>query len=199
MTIELKAGTHFAKAAEHYDKAQKNLLAFGRELMLAIDLEGRTLREMSILKCGNAGLEDKFARYVQAARWQEAIKDHPAALDAEEWLTPSHYTELYREATINDTASALDLMEQCLVRNVTDKEVVEARPVDWLRTKRQREVPSLEERRHRFWMLATRFLSEMTSYLERQGKLVTEAEQQEYDLLIQVVKRFQAQPLERIL
>lgn len=182
--------THYEKAHKYWGVIEKNILAFGREMMLAIDTEEKTIRDMSVELCGNYGLEDRIGRYVMAARWNEALKGHPLHEEAMTWLTPTHFTELYKEATIEDTPTALDLMEQCLIR--TGTEITEARPVDWLRSRRRKEEPDDFTIYHRLWKWATRALPNALSQIERMGRLADRRTLRRARLLKMVVREFSA-------
>lgn len=183
--------TYFDEASSAYDRAKDDILAFGYWMAKAIDQEGRTLREMSIEKCGTPDLEDRMGRWVQAARWHEVIQDHPLANDAAEWLSTSHLTELYKIATDKDTQTAMDAMEECFVRNLR-KEVTEVKPVDWLRAKRKPSDPTTAELFHRFWMFATKVLPEAYSVLERMGKDASKQDRRRVRVMKLVVSLFKA-------
>lgn len=126
--------THFDTALSRWQDVNNNVLDFGCEMMHAVDTENRTIREMSVRLCGNNGLEDRIGRWVMAARWVRAIQYHPLYEDARQWLTPSHFTyywKLYLKID-DEMETALDVMEQTFVRNVRN-EIVEVRPVEWVR------------------------------------------------------------------
>ena len=176
--------THFDQAAAKWGTATAEILAFGYEMMLAIDTEGRTIREMSIKLCGNEGLEDRIGRWVQAARWEEAMRPHPLYEDAMDRLTPSHFTELYRAATDESTADALALMEQTFIRDNTDSQAITAvRPVSWLQSKRKRTEPSTAEIWARVFNVAEKALPEAYSVLERLGRDATHADRRRVRVL----------------
>ena len=173
--------THFDKAAAKWGTATAEILAFGYEMMLAIDTEGRTIREMSVKLCGNEGLEDRIGRWVQAARWEEAMRPHPLYEDARDWLTPSHFVELYKIATQEDTGTALEVMEETLIRNVAE-DIVEVKPVRWLQARNSRE-PSTAELWARVFNVAEKALPEAYSVLERLGNDATHADRRRVRVL----------------
>lgn len=185
--------THFDSAITAFGETNDKVIEFGQHAMKAIDDEKRTIRELSEKLCGNAGLEDRIGRYIMAARWLDVVwrnKKYRALYeDIRHWLTPSHFTELWKLSQI-DNELAFDSMEQCLVRNVTES-IKEAKPVTWLRAKR---APEREpaEMFHRLWMFATKTLPDAYSELERKGRLATKNDRIKVRLLELVIKYFSA-------
>lgn len=165
--------SHFDNAAARYASANTGILQFGYEMMLAIDTEGRTIREMSVKLCGNEGLEDRIGRWVEAARFEESLRPHPLYEDARDWLSPSHFTELYRAAKQEDTPAALDLMEQCLVRSATENKITEAKSLRWLQSQRSKTDPTTAELWARVFKATEKALPEAYSVLERLGNDAT--------------------------
>lgn len=180
--------THFEQAADRWGTATAEILAFGYEMMLAIDTEGRTIREMSVKLCGNEGLEDRIGRWVMAARFEEALRPHPLYEDARDWLTPSHMTELYKVATQEDTPAALDLMEETFIRNVTD-EIVEVKSVAWLQAKRSKD-PTTAEVWARVSRVSEQGYLQAVSEVERLGNDATPCDRARVKALRLVQKLF---------
>ena len=162
---------HYQKTLALFAEVESKALEFGYSAIR--DLEnGITIRQMSIDLCGNNGLEDRIGRYIQAARWDALIKQENGQLyeDARTWLSPSHFTVLYRYGQEADYEAARDVMEQCFVRNVTDKRVTEVKPVEWLRGRvTDPAKPSTETLRHRLWKTAAKLLGDMQGQLAKLG------------------------------
>lgn len=188
--------TAFDSAVTAWGTLQTDSLKFGHFALAAIEQEGRTIRELSIAVCGNEGLEDKIGRYIQAARWDDEIRNNPVYKDMYEdmrdWLSVSHFTELWRLFdAAEDKADVFDLFEECLIRNLR-KEVVEVRPVKWVRAKR---APgrSTAEMFHRFWKMTSRLLPEAYSELERKGLQATRRDRRRVRILKLAIAEFAAE------
>lgn len=183
---------HYERTLALFANVQSGVLAFGHSALIDIE-QGKTIRQMSIDLCGNAGLEDKISRYVMAAEWDKLIEQGYGALyeSAREWLTHSHFTVLYQISQRYDFEYAHDLMEQCLIR--TGTEVTETRPVEWLRGKLAgADSPTVATLRHRFWTTATKLLLDLQSEIERLGNLATSADRRELNIIKAVVRWFDA-------
>lgn len=187
---------HYEKTLSLYTEIETKALEFGYSAL--VDLKnGVTVRQMSIDLCGNNGLEDRISRYIQAARWDMLIKKENGQLyeDARAWLSLSHFVVLYRHyQETDDYEASRDAMEQCFIRNVTDKRVTEVRPVEWLRGKvSDPAVPSTDTLRHRLWKTAARLLGDMQGRLARLGTDATRQDKRDVRILELIVKRFQSQ------
>src|SRR5512147_2520473 len=90
---------HYLQTLDLFHSAASDApLAFGHSAIVDIDRDKKTIRQMSIDLCGNEGLEDRIQRWVEAARWDALIQLDDGKLyeDVMTWLTPSHFTALYR-------------------------------------------------------------------------------------------------------
>lgn len=184
---------HYDQTLGMFRDAQNSTIAFGRHALDDI-ADGKTIRQMSIDLCGNAGLEDRISRYVMAGAWDKAIEQGNGTLyeAVREWLTPSHFTVLYQISQKYDAEYAHDLMEQCLIRNSTD-DITEVRPVEWLRGKLAgAESPSVATLRHRFWKTASNLLLDIQSEIASLGNLATSANRRELNIIKAVVRWFDA-------
>lgn len=185
------ATPHYDKAMNLWEQIKLDVLEFGREARLAIQTEGKTIRDFSIDLCGNASLEDRIGRWIMAAEFADSLL--PCQYENVcDWLTPTHYTELEKIKAATDEATALDLMQELITENPDGS--VNVKPVSWLRAKRDNEQASTEEFRHRFWKSACRMLAEWQSVMERKGKLVTANDKRMLAILKAAVKYFTAEP-----
>jgi hypothetical protein len=187
---------HYQQTLSLFRETQDKAIEFGHSALIDI-AQGITIRQMSIDLCGNASLEDRIGRWVQAAEWDTRIAKENGQLyeEAREWLTPSHFTVLEKIARVNgDYEYAHDLMEQTLIRNVTDKNVTEAKPVEWLRGKLQDPgEPSTPVMYHKFWKMSARVLKEAYSDLERKGLQATKQDRRKIRIIKLVLAEFSAE------
>lgn len=187
--------TNFDEAIHCWVNLQTAQLQFGHFALAAVEQEHRTIRELSFAICGNQHLEDTIGRYIQAARWDLLIQRNkqykPLYEDMRDWLSPSHYTELWRMyESAEDKADVMDVFEQTFIRNLRT-EIVEVRPVEWLRARRAPEHSTLELY-HRFWKQVSRLLPEVYSDLERKGLQATKRDRRRVRILKLALAEFSA-------
>ena len=183
--------THYENAMSHLDNAEKEIIEFGREARLAIELEGKTIRDFSVDRCGNTSMEDRIGRHIMAAEFVDELSSVQYG-NVRDWLTPTHYTELRKIEQATDKDTALEYMQD-LITELPDG-TVDVKPVTWLRAKRDNETSSDAEIYHRFWKSAARALLVMQSAIERKGKLLTARDKKMLALLKAAVRLFQAEP-----
>lgn len=186
--------THYEIALNSWENIKLYALEFGREAKLAIATEGKTIRDFSIALCGNASLEDRIGRYVMAAEFVDGL-DSATLRNVEDWLTPSHYTELAKIEAATDHETVLDLMQELVTENPDGS--INVKPVTWLRAKRSNEDSEPAEVWHRVFMVVSRALSVAWSELERKGNLATAADRRKVRVLKLAVRLFQAEAADR--
>lgn len=182
--------SHFDKAIDAWGKLITDAMEFGYHAMLAVQDEGKTIRDLSIALCGNSGLEDRIGRYVMAAQFVQNLRS-VSYENVKEWLTPSHYTELYKHERAYDHEAALELMQELITENPDGS--VNVKPVEWIRARRQAEEISTEEIFHRLWRVAAKALTEAYSVLERRGALATQQDRRRVRVLKLAIAIFQAE------
>lgn len=182
--------TYFDQAINQWGVVVQDTIEFGRLAILAIEKENKTIRDFSIALCGNASLEDRIGRYIMAAEFASSL-DSTTLRNVEDWLTPSHFTELRKIEAVTDHATALDLMQELVTENHDGS--IDVKPVSWLRSRRDNEEATTEEVIHRFWKSAARALREWQSVIERKGLLLTVRDKQKLALLKAAVRLFQSE------
>ncbi len=184
--------THYEQTLQLFRDTQDKALEFGHSAL--VDLAaGISIRQMSRDLCGNDKLEDRIGRWIMAAQWDELIRTGNGQLyeDVRTWLTPSHFTVLWKIYKAYDYEYAHDLMESCLIRK--NRNVTEARPVDWLRGKLPDPgTPSTATLYHRLWKIGARALADAQGEIERLGNLATHADRRRVRVLALVVRVFDA-------
>ncbi len=188
--------THYERAKELYRKISVDILEFGAEAMQAVDDEGQTLRQMSIDLCGNASLEDRLSRWVMAARWRAMVHDTDIYQRFGDKFSPSHLTEYYKIAQREDVEVAVEIMNDTLIRNLR---TIEVRPVEWVRAQAREGVEnSYDEICHKGWkFIASKWLPDAYSQLERKGLLATKRDRRRVRILKLMLAEFSAEPVEK--
>jgi hypothetical protein len=183
--------THFENALHYWYEIKINALEFGRECQLAIETEGKTIRDISMALCGNVSLEDKIGRYIMAAQFNDSLNSATYG-NIKEHLSASHYTELQKVEEAFDRDTALEILQEIVTEN--PDETMNVKPVEWVRSKRMelQGGPSLDERKHRLWSQAARLLNDLYSDLERKGELATKQDRRMLRLIKMVLAAFQA-------
>lgn len=183
--------SYFDDALKLWDEMGTTAIEFGRKCAIAIDREKRTIRDISVALCGNASLEDRISRYIQAAEFHDSLNPYQY-VQIKEYLTPTHYTELQRIENQFDREIALEWMEELVTKQPDG--IIDVKPVEWLRARRNglSGGPSLDARKHKLWMFVTRLLPDIIGDIEKKGKLATEADEYQRKVLVMVIDAFQA-------
>jgi len=182
--------THYEKAMNYWEQIKTDVLEFGREARLAIKEEHKTIRDFSVDLCGNNSLEDRIGRYIMAAEFVDSLSSARYG-NVQDWLTPTHYTELRKIEAVTDRQTALDLMQDLITENPDGS--VNVKPAAWLRAKRDNEEASTEQVYHRLWKAAARVMNDALSELERKGNLATKQDRRRVRVLKLVIQLFQAE------
>ena len=192
-----KVNIHYEAAKYVYRKINFQILDCGHEAMLAVDEEGQTLRQMSIDLCGNASLEDRLSRWVMAARWQAMVQDTDIYQRFGDKFSPSHLTEYYKISQRESMEIAVEIMNDTLIRNLR---TIEVRPVEWVRVQAREGIEkSYDEICHKGWkFIASKWLPDAYSELERKGLLATKRDRRRVRLLKLMLAEFSAEKLEAL-
>lgn len=183
--------THFDEALNCWEHIKTAKLDFGRHAIKAIQTEHKTIRDFSVALCGNSSLEDKIGRYIMAAEFADSLNPYQYE-KVMDWLTATHFTELYKHEQAYDHEAAIELMFDCITENPGGS--VNVKPAEWIRAQRDRAEVTSAELFHRFWKSATKALLELQSVLARKGNLITSRDKKMLAILKAAVLFFQAEP-----
>lgn len=182
--------TYFDKAVNMWGYMVADTLEFGRLAIVSIKQEGKTIRDFSIALCGNSSLEDRIGRYIMAAEFVDSLNSVQYE-SVQDWLTPTHFTELAKIEAVTDHDNALDLMQDLITEQPDG--TIDVKPVAWLRAQRITE-PETAEVWHKVFMVVSRALTVAWSEVERKGNLATANDRRKVRILKLAVKYFQSEP-----